>query len=107
MQKMNDLEFKSFADFSQDSLASSGIDCNEDRCKIFYKNKKLFFILKRMEVAEICGKKFDVIVNLSRKYTIPQCESKSDIIIDNQDLLKKGGHFLYFKEDKIVVKAAR
>ncbi len=107
MQKMNDLEFKSFADFNQDSLAFSGIDCNEDRCKILYKNKKLFFILKRMEVAEICGEKFDAIVNLSRKYAVPQCELKSDILIDNLDLLKKGGHFLYFKDGGIVVKTAR
>ncbi len=107
LQKMNEAEFKSFDDFSEDSLKSSGIECREDLCKIIHKNKKLLFILRRVEIAEICSKKFDAIVNLTRKYALPQCKFESNLVIDNLDLLKKGGHFLYFEDDGIAVKTAR
>lgn len=107
MQKMNQTEFQSFNDFSDDSLKLSGIDCNQDRCRVNYNNHRLLFLLQRSEIAEICGEKFSAIVNLSRKYALPQCEVESDILIDNSDLLAKGGHFLYFEGDKILVKTAR
>lgn len=107
MQKMNQTEFVSLEDFAKESLISSGIDCNDDRCKIIYKNKKLLFLLQRSEIAEICQENFDIIINLTNKYALPQCDYKNTKIIDNLDLLKKGGHFLYFKENKIIVRAAR
>lgn len=105
MKKMNETEFKSFEDFSDTSLKSSGIDCNNDYCKIIYQNKKLFFVFKRSEIEKFCEEDFDVIVNLTKKYTIPDCINKNSLIIDNVDLLNKGAHFLYFKNNKIEVKS--
>ena len=107
LQKMNEAEFKSFADFSEESLKRSGVDCGEGICKVLYKNKKLLFVLQRTEIAEICSEKFDVMVNLTRKYALPQCELESEIVIDNLDLLNKGGHFLYLEDDAITARAAR
>ena len=107
MQKMNEVEFKSFNDFSDESLRGAGIDCDQKKCKVNYKDKKLIFLLQRTEIAEICGEEFDVIINLTKKYALPQCDIKSGIKIDNLDLLQKGGHFLYFENDKIIAKTAR
>jgi hypothetical protein len=65
-------------------------------------------LLKRNKISEICAlnrkKNFDVIVNLTTKYELPQCFSKNQIKIDNLDFHQKGGHFFYFSDGKIEVK---
>ncbi len=106
MQKMNEKEFKSFADFSDESLKGSGIDCSAESCAVDYRGKKLFFIFKRMEIEKICENNFDLVVNMTKKYALPQCVAKNNIKIDNDDLFLKGAHFLYFENGKIKIKTA-
>ncbi len=106
MKKMNETGFKSFNDFSDESLRESGIICNEENCELLRDGKKIFVVFVRSEINKICAKNFDVIVNLTRKYQLPHCVGKNNISVDNFDLLKKGVHFFYFSDDGIKIKTA-
>jgi len=62
----------------------------------------------RNNLSKICrkfkAKKFDAVVNMSKKYQIPQCFVKynnPEIIIDNSDFLLKGTNFLEIKNKKL------
>ena len=107
MKKMRVTEFQSFSNFSEESLTEAGIICAEDACALRQKDKNILVLLQRSSEPEICQNKFDVIVNLTRKYAIPRCIDKNKtLVIDNLDLLKKGTHFLYFEKDQVRVRAA-
>jgi len=106
MKKMNEAEFKSFQRFSDESLYEAGIICNEENCELRRKNKTIFVILTRGEINKICEKNFDVIINLTRKYKLPNCAYKNNILVENFDLLKKGVHFFYFDDGAIKIKTA-
>ena len=60
------------------------------------KNKKFLVLLKRSKISEICKNDFDVIVNLTRKYQLPDCIAENKIKIDNKDFYLKGGQFLKY-----------
>ncbi len=106
MKKMNEKEFKSFENFSDMSLKASGIECSKEICHLNYHDKKILVIKKRVPIKQICDKNYDIVINLTRRYFLPRC-AISKIFIDNNDLFEKGMHFLYFREDKIVVKSVR
>ena len=62
----------------------------------------------RNNLSKICrkfkAKKFDAVVNMSKKYEVPQCFAKYNnpkIIIDNSDFLLKGTNFLETKNKKL------
>jgi len=93
-------EFKSFENFSKKWQEEHGIFCNEEFCKI-EKNKKFLVLLTRTKTSEICKNDFDVIVNLTAKYELPDCIKKDKIKIDNKDFYKKGGHFFYFEKEEM------
>jgi len=78
-------------------------NCDEKFCEIT-KNKKFLVLLKRNKISEICQKDFDVIVNLTAKYKLPDCIGEDKIKIDNFDFYKKGGQFFYFNGEEFLIK---
>jgi hypothetical protein len=109
MRRMNEVKFKSLEDFSDQWKKQRGIFCDEKKC-VIEKNQKILVLLKRNKISKICQKNFiddfEVIVNLTSKYQLPNCISDKKIKIDNLDFYQKGGHFLYFSGDKISIKTA-
>ncbi len=79
--------------------------CDKEKCLI-QKEKKFLILLGRNKLTEICKNDFDVIVNLSSKYTIPECILKDKIVIDNSDFYQRGGHFFYLEDQKIFLKTS-
>jgi ComEC/Rec2-related protein len=77
---------------------------NQKSVALSLEGKEFLILLKRNKISEICKKDFDVIVNLTAKYKLPDCINDDKIKIDNSDFYKKGGHFFYFKGDKILIK---
>lgn len=73
--------------FNEDEF-KIGNFCNKNLCKVTHKNKKILVIFKRSKINEICASKFDLIVNLTKKYELPKCV-RADEIIDNADFLDK------------------
>ena len=94
MKKMNEVEFK---------VGGKDFLCDEEKC-IIKKNQKFLVLLTRNKISEICKNDFDVIVNLTAKYALPNCIAPDKIKIDNSDFYKKGGHFFYFSGEKILIK---
>jgi len=90
LNKMNEKEFKSLQNNPQ-----SEIICEENQC-VIEKNKKFLVLLKRSKISEICKNDFDVIVNLTAKYKLPDCIAENKIKIDNKDFYLKGGQFLKY-----------
>ncbi len=74
-------------------------NCEKDFCLI-EKNQKILVLLQRNQISEICKNDFDVIVNLTRKYQLPQCVAADKIKIDNFDFYEKGTQFLFFENQK-------
>ncbi len=81
------------------------ISCDELKCKIT-KNRKILILLARNKISEICKDDFDVIVNLTRKYALPNCIQSNKIKIDNFDFYHNGGHFLYLKNAAVLIKTS-
>ncbi len=87
MNKMNESEFKTLMSHPQPDIF-----CDKKRCKIT-KDKVFLVLLSRNRISEICRNNFDVIVNLTSKYKLPNCISNNKIKIDNGDFYLKGGQF--------------
>ncbi len=67
-------------------------------------NKKMLVITNRSPLNEVCNQKYDLVINLTKKYQMPKCFNGSDIIlIDNWDLLRKGNHFIYIKDGHLEI----
>ena len=77
------------------------LPCAEKICRLEVKNKKILVLLKRNKIDEICGSDFDVIVNLTRKYSLPQCVGSDKIVVDNRDFYRTGTQFLFFEDEKL------
>lgn len=116
MKEMNETKFKYFGEFSDEWHAEKGIKCDEKKCQIDKGDQKILVLLARNKLSEICLDDATVIVNLASKYQLPTCFAKKKIKIDNLDFYQKGGHFLYFQEEKsgskkteedIIIKTAR
>jgi competence protein ComEC len=98
LKKTGHKEFKSFKNYSKEWLLNNKINCDEQKCileKSDFTTKKTLILLKRNRVDEICKNDFDLLINLTKKYQIPECITKDKIIIDNSDLLVRGSHFIY------------
>lgn len=104
MKKMGEDEFKYLAILkgSETSLLQQ-TNCNKKYCLI-EADKKILVILQRNKISEICQQDFDVIVNLTAKYKLPDCIGKDKMKIDNFDFYQKGGHFFYLKDDILLIK---
>lgn len=99
LRKAGQSEFRSFTNYQEEWLSSHKIDCSKQRCtfkKSNFVTKDTLILLSRNHISEICKNDFQILINLTKKYQIPSCVSKDKIIIDNNDLLKKGTHFIYF-----------
>lgn len=94
MNKFGEKEFKSISHKPQ-----SDFFCSESFCEI-KKDKKFLVILQRQKVGQICRNNFDVIVNMSKKYKLPDCIKPQKIKIDNRDFYEKGAQFFYFNGEK-------
>ncbi len=90
MKEMNEDEFKYLKNYKKEK----GVWCEKNQCLI-ERSKKVLVVLKRQKDEAICEKDFDVIVNLTAKYALPNCV-KNKVVIDNIDFYKKGGQFFYF-----------
>lgn len=99
MNKAEEKKFKTFLTAPQKNIL-----CDEKKC-VLNKEKRILVLLKRNKISEICAENkknnFDVVVNLTKKYELPDCFNQRAIKIDNQDFYQKGGHFIRFKEGNI------
>ena len=82
--------------------------CFKNYCELYFENQRILVLTGRNNLSKICrkfkAKKFDAVVNMSKKYQIPQCFVKynnPEIIIDNSDFLLKGSNFLEIKNKKL------
>jgi competence protein ComEC len=83
--------------------------CFKNYCELYFENQRILVLKGRNNLSKICrkfkAKKFDAVVNMTKKYQIPQCFAKYNnpkIIIDNSDFLLKGTNFLEIKNKKLV-----
>ena len=83
--------------------------CFKNYCELYFENQRILVLKGRNNLSKICrkykAKKFDAVVNVTKKYQIPQCFAKYNnpkIIIDNCDFLLKGTNFLEIKNKKLV-----
>jgi competence protein ComEC len=103
LEKMQENEFKYFDKF--DDL--KGIFCSKEFCKVDFSNYfnhnlkgKMLAVKKRMKEEEICQEKWDLVLNLTKKYKMPKCVAKSGAkLIENVDFMENGTHFIYLKDD--------
>ena len=102
-QVQDDSNWKTFPHRHPELVSGSKTTCDETKCLI-KKNKQILVLLTRNKISEICKNNFDVIVNLTSKYKLPSCIAKDKIKIDNSDFYKKGGHFFYLQDRKILIK---
>jgi len=70
--------------------------CYKNYCEIFFKDRKILVLTNRLKITKICQKiqsqKFYAIVNLTKKYQLPECINKISSetkIIDNFDFLEQ------------------
>lgn len=70
--------------------------CYKNYCEIFFKDRKILVLTNRVKITKICHKiqsqKFHAIVNLTKKYQLPDCIKKisgETKIIDNFDFLEQ------------------
>ncbi len=103
MKKFNQKDFKSFNDFSKEWQEQKGIFCDLDKC-VIYKNQKFLVLFSRGKINEICQNDFDVIINLSARYQLPDCIKPEKIKIDNLDFHQNGGQFFYFENGNMSLK---
>ena len=82
--------------------------CFKNYCELYFENQQILVLKGRNNLSKICrkykAKKFDAVVNVTKKYQIPQCFAKYNnpkIIIDNSDFLLKGTNFLEIKNKKL------
>ena len=81
--------------------------CYKNFCELYFENNKILVLTGRNKLSKICRKvkKFDAMVNMTKKYQLPQCfvkNNNSKIIIDNFDFLTKGTNFLEIKNKKLI-----
>ena len=69
--------------------------CDKVKC-IIEKEKKILVLLGRNKIEDICAANYDIIVNMTKKYRLPECIPADKMKIDNLDFHRKGGHFIYF-----------
>ncbi len=96
MKKMNETDFKTLKTHPQKMVF-----CDETFCEI-NAEKKFLVILQRQKISQICTKNFDVIVNLTRKYNLPDCVSESVIKVDNADFYQKGGQYFKYNGNLVI-----
>jgi ComEC/Rec2-related protein len=103
MEKFNQNEF-----ITLKGNKNSHFKCDEENCYFEDKDKKIKILLikKRQKIFEICQKDFNLLVNFSKKYQLPNCENKNYGSIDNIDFFNRGGHYLYFNSGEISIKSA-
>ena len=92
MKQFDESEFKTFP---------PTFLCEKNRCEILVKNKKILVLLQRNKISEICASKFDVIVNLTKKYQLPACVGEDKMKIDNEDFYSEGTQFLFFENKEL------
>lgn len=88
MRRFDETEFKLL----------KNIECDKVKCFIEH-DKRFLVLLGRNKIADICAADFDIIVNMTKKYRLPDCIPNNKIKIDNVDFYQKGGHFFYFDRD--------
>lgn len=80
-------QLKSWLKHFNQSDYKVGNFCQKNLCDFTYKNKKILVVQKRVKISEICGKDYDLAVNLTKKYEMPACVKAANII-DNIDFGK-------------------
>lgn len=100
MKRLQENEFRSLEDSPQQDAF-----CDEKKC-VIERGRKFLVLRGRNKLAEICKNDFDVIVNLTSKYALPDCIEKNKIRIDNFDFYQRGGHFIFFEKEKMRIETS-
>ena len=107
---MHENQFKYLGQYSKEWRVSRGIYCDDRNCKITMRDQKILILLQRNKLSEICPKAdsdFNIIVNLTARYAMPDCFAKDKIKIDNLDFYQKGGQAIYLEQGKARIETVR
>lgn len=77
--------------------------CQRDYCLIEHKGLNFLVLISRSKISEICHQDFDVAINLTKKYQLPQCIGADKIKLDNIDFIKKGMHKIFIKNQEVKI----
>lgn len=69
--------------------------CQKEICDFVQKDRKVLVILKDTNSEKLCDKEFDLVVNLTKKYQLPNC-LKAQRTIDNLDFYKEGTQEIFW-----------
>lgn len=102
MRHFNETRFKTFIDLPREK----NVKCDDKKCEIISGDQRILVLLQRNKIREICGKNFAeksdtkrlVIVNLTRKYELPDCFDHNIKIIDNFEFLNSGTQKIYLDQ---------
>ncbi len=76
---------------------SCTVDLGEYFDKPQLRGKKLLAIYKRVKASKICSENYYIVVNLTKKYELPNCAfENSSTVVDSKDLLK-GNKFIFLE----------
>jgi competence protein ComEC len=75
--------------------------CDDLSCLVVLDQQKILFLTARNKIDFICRSDADIIVNLTKKYQLPNCVINK-FLINNSDLEERGNHFLYLQNNRII-----
>lgn len=67
------VNYYSIDDLSEEEKQNLQLNCSETFCKFYFDGKKIIVLKGRNKLTEICDNKYDLVVNLNRKYKVPEC----------------------------------
>jgi hypothetical protein len=71
--------------------------CQKTKCQFTKNGKKILVLTARNKISEICKDEFDLVVNLTGKYQLPDC-LKTQQKIDNFDFYKRGTQEIFLNK---------
>ena len=74
--------------------------CSDLNCFIQVQEKKILLLINRNKVDFICKSDADIIINMTKKYQLPDC-LKNKFLINNLELQENGSYFLYLENNQI------
>lgn len=86
MEYFDEKKFKTFDDLPQNLRQELQLKCDKKKCEMRNNAENVLILLKRSKINEICQENYDLVVNLTKRYQIPDCfNKKSAKLIKNED----------------------
>ncbi|MCE3254773.1 MAG: ComEC family competence protein [Rickettsiaceae bacterium] len=71
--KMGVSEITDIGNLSEEEKEDLKLDCNKTLCAFRLKEESVLVLSGRNKISDICGKDYDLVINLERKYQAPEC----------------------------------